>query len=268
MTMTSNLTAETDEVLVMDSVTKEFTMGGILSRKKHRAVDDVSLTLRKNQVLGLVGESGSGKSTIGRIAIGLLSPTEGSVAVLDQDLDMMSTKELRSYRKNMQMIFQDSSNSLNPRMTLQELLEEPMRVQGLSDRDERSRRARRLADEVSLAESWLTRLPHEFSGGQRQRISIARALALEPTIIVADEPVSALDVSVQATVLNLLKDIQEERELAMIFVSHDMAVVEFMADDVAVLYKGALVEQGPAKRIFAKPEEEYTKKLLAAAPSL
>lgn len=268
MTMTSNLTAETDEVLVMDSVTKEFTMGGILSRKKHRAVDDVSLTLRKNQVLGLVGESGSGKSTIGRIAIGLLSPTEGSVAVLDQDLDTMSTKELRSYRKNMQMIFQDSSNSLNPRMTLQELLEEPMRVQGLYDRDERSRRARRLADEVSLAESWLTRLPHEFSGGQRQRISIARALALEPTIIVADEPVSALDVSVQATVLNLLKDIQEERELAMIFVSHDMAVVEFMADDVAVLYKGALVEQGPAKRIFAKPEEEYTKKLLAAAPSL
>ena len=266
--MTSNLTAETDEVLVIDSVTKEFTMGGILSRKKHRAVDDVSLTLRKNQVLGLVGESGSGKSTIGRIAIGLLSPTEGSVAVLDQDLDMMSTKELRSYRKNMQMIFQDSSNSLNPRMTLQELLEEPMRVQGLYDRDERSRRARRLADEVSLAESWLTRLPHEFSGGQRQRISIARALALEPTIIVADEPVSALDVSVQATVLNLLKDIQEERELAMIFVSHDMAVVEFMADDVAVLYKGALVEQGPAKRIFAKPEEEYTKKLLAAAPSL
>ena len=243
-------------------------MGGILSRKKHRAVDDVSLTLRKNQVLGLVGESGSGKSTIGRIAIGLLSPTEGSVAVLDQDLDMMSTKELRSYRKNMQMIFQDSSNSLNPRMTLQELLEEPMRVQGLYDRDERSRRARRLADEVSLAESWLTRLPHEFSGGQRQRISIARALALEPAIIVADEPVSALDVSVQATVLNLLKDIQEERELAMIFVSHDMAVVEFMADDVAVLYKGALVEQGPAKRIFAKPEEEYTKKLLAAAPSL
>ncbi|MCR8669572.1 ATP-binding cassette domain-containing protein [Agrococcus sp. HG114] len=259
---------EREPVLALEHVTKTFAMGGVLRRRAHTAVDDVSFTLGRNQVLGLVGESGSGKSTIGRIAIGLIRPTSGSVRVLGEDITRMRGAGLRRYRRKMQMIFQDSSNSLNPRMTLLELLMEPMRVQGLHSPKEREQRARRLADEVSLAERWLGRLPHEFSGGQRQRISIARALALEPELIVADEPVSALDVSVQATVLNLLKDIQQERQLATLFISHDMAVVEFMCDSVAVLNRGAIVERGATREVFADPQHDYTRTLLDAAPSL
>jgi ABC-type glutathione transport system ATPase component len=258
----------TQQVLNLEHVTKRFATGGLFGKRVHRAVDDVSLTLDENRVVGLVGESGSGKSTVGRIAVGLIRPSEGSVTVLGNDISRMSKRELRRYRRRMQMIFQDSSNSLNPRMTLLDLLTEPMRVQGLYSRGEREQRARKLADEVSLAHAWLGRLPHEFSGGQRQRISIARALALEPELIVADEPVSALDVSVQATVLNLLKDIQQNRRLAMLFVSHDMAVVQFMSDTVAVLHNGVVVEHGPADELFANPQHEYTRTLLAAAPSL
>ncbi|WP_430592195.1 ATP-binding cassette domain-containing protein [Humidisolicoccus flavus] len=255
-------------VLELTDVTKRFDLGGIVRKRSYLAVDNVSLELHENRVLGIVGESGSGKSTIGRIAIGLIRPTTGTVRVLGTDLASLSKSDLRKFRSNMQMIFQDSSNSLNPRMTLLELLQEPMRVGGLYDRAERERRARKIADEVALASSWLDRLPHEFSGGQRQRISIARALALEPELIVADEPVSALDVSVQATVLNLLKDIQRDRKLAMVFVSHDMAVVEFMSDEVAVLHNGAVVEAGVADDIFAHPQQDYTKALLNAVPKL
>lgn len=268
MTDSTQTPAAADTVLSLDHVTKTFAMGGVLRKRAHTAVDDVSLTLGRNQVLGLVGESGSGKSTIGRIAIGLIRPTAGAVRVLGEDITGMRGQALRRYRRKMQMIFQDSSNSLNPRMTLLELLTEPMRVQGLHTAKERERRARTLADEVSLAEGWLGRLPHEFSGGQRQRISIARALALEPELIVADEPVSALDVSVQATVLNLLKDVQQERQLATLFISHDMAVVEFMCDSVAVLHDGAVVERGTTAEVFARPADEYTKTLLDAAPRL
>jgi ABC-type glutathione transport system ATPase component len=256
------------EVLRLSNVTKEFQLGGTLQKTKHTAVKNASLTVERNQVLGLVGESGSGKSTLGRIAIGLIKPTSGSVTVLGEDIAALTPEELRLYRRKMQMIFQDSSNSLNPRMTLQELLEEPFRVQNLYSPADRRQRARALADEVQLAESWLGRLAHEFSGGQRQRISIARGLALEPELIVADEPVSALDVSVQARVLNLLKDIREARNLSMIFVSHDMAVVEFMSDQVAVLYQGEIVESGPAGRIFSQPSNPYTRILLESAPSL
>lgn len=255
-------------VLELRDVNKTFRMGGMFTRRDHAAVKDVSLTLQRQQVLGLVGESGSGKSTLGRIAIGLIKPTSGHINVLGQDITTMPAASMRTFRRSMQMIFQDSSNSLNPRFTLQELLEEPMRVQGLFTPAERRDRARKLADEVQLANSWLTRLPHEFSGGQRQRISIARALALEPEIIVADEPVSALDVSVQAHVLNLLKDIQENRKLSMVFISHDMAVVEFMCDDVAVLYNGSLVEHASAKKLFGAPQNEYTKTLLASSPHI
>lgn len=256
------------EVLRMSGVSKEFVLGGLFRKTRHTAVKSASLTLARNQVLGLVGESGSGKSTLGRIAIGLIKPTSGEVTVLGQDIAKLRPEELRLYRRKMQMIFQDSSNSLNPRMTLQELLEEPFRVQNLYTPAERRKRAQALADEVQLAESWLGRLAHEFSGGQRQRISIARGLALEPDLIVADEPVSALDVSVQATVLNLLKDIQEARHLSMIFVSHDMAVVEFMSDQVAVLYQGEIVESGPAAGVFANPSSAYTRTLMESAPSL
>jgi peptide/nickel transport system ATP-binding protein len=257
-----------EDVLQLSGVTKEFQLGGTFRKTKHTAVKNASLTVGRNQILGLVGESGSGKSTLGRIAIGLIKPTSGSVSVLGQDIFAMKPPALRLYRRKMQMIFQDSSNSLNPRMTLQELLEEPYRVQNLYSPADRHQRARALADEVQLAESWLGRLPHEFSGGQRQRISIARGLALEPELIVADEPVSALDVSVQARVLNLLKDIQEARNLSMIFVSHDMAVVEFMSDQVAVLYQGEIVESGPAVKVFGQPSKPYTQVLLESTPSL
>lgn len=255
-------------VLSMSAVSKDFKFGSLVKRSVHHAVKSVDLTLQGREILGLVGESGSGKSTVGRMAIGLAKPTSGKVTVLGDDLSLLSKTEMRQKRRTMQMIFQDSSNSLNPRMSLNELLCEPLRVQGLYTPEERGKRAASLADEVQLARKWLERRPHEFSGGQRQRISIARALALEPELIVADEPVSALDVSVQATVLNLLKDIQEERKLSMVFISHDMAVVEFMSDNVAVLYNGGVVEYGPADSLFARPQNEYTKVLLASSPSL
>lgn len=255
-------------VLSMSAVSKDFKFGSFIKRSVHQAVKSVDLTLQGREILGLVGESGSGKSTVGRMAIGLARPTSGKVTVLGDDLSLLSKTEMRLKRRTMQMIFQDSSNSLNPRMSLNELLCEPLRVQGLYTPEERGKRAASLADEVQLARKWLERRPHEFSGGQRQRISIARALALEPELIVADEPVSALDVSVQATVLNLLKDIQEERKLSMVFISHDMAVVEFMSDNVAVLYNGSVVEYGPAHALFANPQNEYTKVLLASTPSL
>jgi ABC-type glutathione transport system ATPase component len=257
-----------EPVLRMSGVTKEFRLGGMLRRTAHTAVRDVSLDVRRDEVLGLVGESGSGKSTLGRMAIGLIRPTSGGVTVLGRDILSMPRAELRAYRRRMQMVFQDSSNSLNPRMTLAELLEEPYRVQGLYTPAERSARARAVADEVGLAREWMGRLPHEFSGGQRQRVSIARALALEPELIVADEPVSALDVSVQARVLNLLKDIQQARSLSMLFVSHDMAVVEFMCDRVAVLEQGAVVETGPVSRVLSDPAHDYTRTLLDAVPRL
>lgn len=255
-------------VLTMDTVSKDFNVGSLFARKVHHAVIEVSLNLGPTEILGLVGESGSGKSTLGRMAVGLIKPTSGSIQVLGKDLAGLSARDLRSHRRRMQMIFQDSSNSLNPRMTLADLLMEPLRVQGIYTPADRRSRAEALADEVELARAWLDRLPHEFSGGQRQRISIARALALEPSVIVADEPVSALDVSVQARVLNLLKDIQAERELAMVFISHDMAVVEFMSESMVVLYQGEVVEQGQAGDIFANPQAEYTRTLLAATPTL
>lgn len=260
--------AQGDLLLELTDVSKEFKLGGVFKRTKHVAVDNVSLSVKRNQVVGLVGESGSGKSTLGRIAIGLIKPTSGSVQVMGQDIFALGKEELRLYRRKMQMIFQDSSNSLNPRMSLQELIEEPMRVQNLYSAEERRLRARALADEVQLAESWLGRHAHELSGGQRQRISIARGLALEPELIVADEPVSALDVSVQARVLNLLKDIQESRSLSMIFVSHDMAVVEFMSDQVVVLCDGKIMENGSAEDVFSNPKSAYTRTLLDSSPSL
>ncbi|MFD4636313.1 ATP-binding cassette domain-containing protein [Lentzea sp. NPDC058436] len=255
-------------VLDLDAVGKDFSSGPFFARRRTAAVTEVSLQVRTGETVGLVGESGSGKSTLGRLAVGLLSPDRGQVTVRGQSLDSLPPKKMRPFRRTMQMVFQDSSNSLNPRMTLEDLLVEPFRAQDLHIRPERRRRAAALADEVGLARGGLGRLPHEFSGGQRQRISIARALALEPELLVADEPVSALDVSVQAQILNLFKDIQQARGFAMLFVSHDMAVVEFISDQVAVMRAGALVEFGSRDDIFDSPREAYTRTLLDAAPTL
>ncbi|NDL55804.1 ATP-binding cassette domain-containing protein [Phytoactinopolyspora mesophila] len=258
----------TAPALQLEHVSKDFRFGSLFSRAVHHAVVDVNLHLERCHVLGVVGESGSGKSTLGRIAVGLIPPTSGTVTVAGERLDNLDAGALRRKRRQMQMIFQDSSSSLNPRMTLQDLLMEPFRVQGLLTEPDRRRRASELADEVQLAQAFLPRMPHEFSGGQRQRISIARALALDPGLIVADEPVSALDVSVQAAILNLLKDIQEARDLSMLFISHDMAVIEFMSDDVAVIYQGRIVEHAACQEVFAKPRNDYTKLLLTSTPSL
>jgi peptide/nickel transport system ATP-binding protein len=232
-----------------------------------RAVDGVSLNVYRGQTLGLVGESGCGKTTIGRAIVRLTSITRGRVLFDDQDVAAISGKALLRWRRRLQMIFQDPYSSLNPRLTIESMLTEPMSVHGLgASRQDRRERAAALLREVGLEPAHLRRYPHEFSGGQRQRLSIARALAVEPEFIICDESVSALDVSVQAQVLNLLKDLQEQRGLTYIFISHDLSVVKFMADMMAVMNAGKIVEFGPSEAIYADPREDYTRRLIAAIP--
>jgi peptide/nickel transport system ATP-binding protein len=252
-------------VLRMEKVQKTYRVGPLGKKTTMYAAKDVDLIVRPNTVMGLVGESGSGKSTLGRLAIGLIRPTSGTIECVGANIVTLRGERLRKHRLRMQMIFQDSGSSLNPRMTLQELLEEPLVVQRQGNPAERQRRVKKVADEVGLSHRYLTRLPHEFSGGQRQRISIARALILEPEFIVADEPVSALDVSVQAQVLNILKDIQEDRGLSMLFISHDLSVVNFISDEVTVLLHGEVVERGNAGDIMRSPQNPYTQTLVNAA---
>lgn len=254
-----------EPTLMMQNVTKAYRVGRFGRRSSLLAVNMVNLKVEHNSVMGLVGESGSGKTTLGRMAVGLIVPTSGKIVCVGRDIATLKGEPLRKHRLHMQMIFQDSGSSLNPRMTLEELLIEPLFVQGQGTRSQRLDKACKLADEVGLSRSSLSRFPHEFSGGQRQRISIARALILEPEFIVADEPVSALDVSVQAQVLNLLKDIQESRGLSMLFISHDLAVVNFVSGQVTVLYRGSIVEQGEANAIMRSPQNEYTRSLVNAA---
>lgn len=217
--------------------------------------------------MGLIGESGSGKSTIGRMIVGLDRPSSGQLQVLGRDM-AAGVEDPRELKRRVQMIFQDSSSSLNPRMSLAELLTEPLRVNGLLRGRSMLDEAHHIGDQVQLAQSWMSRRPAEFSGGQRQRISIGRALALDPEVVVADEPVSALDVSVQARILNLLKDIQAERGLSLVFISHDMAVVEFMSDTMLIMKSGRAVEYGDAADILHSPQHEYTKQLISASPSI
>ncbi len=232
------------------------------------AVDGVSLRVGRGQTLGLVGESGCGKTTTGRAILRLIEPTGGSVTFLGRDFLALRGEELRQARRHIQVVFQDPYSSLNPRMTVGETLTEPMDVHGVGlDAAERRDRAASLLHEVGLSEDHLRRYPHEFSGGQRQRICIARALATEPSLVICDESVSALDVSVQAQVLNLLKDLQEKRGLAYIFISHDLSVVKFMSDTMIVMEKGRVVEAGPADEVYAHPREAYTQRLIAAIPN-
>ena len=236
--------------------------------KHFRAVDDISFNVYRGQTLGLVGESGCGKTTTGRAILRLIEPSGGSVFYNDVDLATLGSREMRKLRSSMQIIFQDPYGSLNPRMTIESIVTEPMVIQGIGKNGrERRERAAALLEEVGLSGAHLRRYPHEFSGGQRQRICIARAIAVEPEFIICDESVSALDVSVQAQVLNLLKDLQVNRGLTYIFISHDLSVVKFMADMMAVMNAGKIVEFGPSQAIYADPREEYTRRLINATPN-
>lgn len=231
-----------------------------------RAVDGISFHVARGETMALVGESGCGKSTSARLVLRLIEPTAGTIRFDGQDITSMTGEPLRALRKRMQIVFQDPFASLNPRMTVGETLEEPLIVHRLGDKAARRARIEELLGLVGLAAYHAQRYPHEFSGGQRQRIGIARALAVEPALIVCDEPVSALDVSVQAQVINLLKDLQRRLGLSYLFIAHDLAVVKHMADRVAVMYLGQIVEIGPAAALFAHPRHPYTRTLLAAIP--
>ncbi|PAD76938.1 MULTISPECIES: ABC transporter ATP-binding protein [Paenibacillus] len=231
-----------------------------------KAVDDISFSVMQGETFGLVGESGCGKSTTGRALLRLIEPTGGQVRFDGTELTALSAKELRMKRRDMQIVFQDPFSSLDPRHTVQRILEEPLIVHGIGDRQERQRMIRELTDVVGLAQSHLQRYPHQFSGGQRQRIGIARALSLRPKLIVADEPVSALDVSIQSQVINLLQDLQEEFGLTYLFIAHDLSVVKHISDRIAVMYLGRIVEIAEKDKLYSAPRHPYTQALLSAVP--
>jgi oligopeptide/dipeptide ABC transporter ATP-binding protein len=241
--------------------------GGFLSRRKLvRAVDGISFTIEKGKTLGLVGESGCGKTTTGRTILGLVPATAGSAMFDGVDLFRLRPKEWRRMRNKMQVIFQDPMSSLNPRMTIKDIVEEPLLVHGKSDRRQRRACVGELLERVGLSARYGSRYPHELSGGQRQRIGIARALASRPEFIVCDEPVSALDVSIQAQILNLLDDLQKEFNISYLFIAHNLAVVEHFADEVAVMYLGRIVEKAGRDALYDSPQHPYTKSLLSAVP--
>src|SRR5438309_2351643 len=231
-----------------------------------RAVDDVTLTIRRGETLGLVGESGCGKSTVGRTILRLYKPTSGRIVFDGQDISNLSDGELRPLRRRMQMVFQDPFASLNPRHSVGRIVAEPLRTHGLADRREAAARVRELLRIVGLPTDAAGRYPHEFSGGQRQRIGLARAIALNPDFIVADEPVSALDVSIQAQIINLLEQLQEEFDLTYLFIAHDLAVVRHISDRIAVMYLGWIVEISSAAELYENPLHPYTISLLSAVP--
>jgi oligopeptide/dipeptide ABC transporter ATP-binding protein len=232
-----------------------------------RAVEDVSFALNEGEVVGLVGESGSGKTTIGQAILRLINPTNGQIIFRSEDITHRRDTALRSYRRHAQPIFQDPYGSLNPRMNIEGILSEPLQAHGLlRGRNQRKQHAQHLLAQVGLPKDSLDRYPHQFSGGQRQRIAIARALALAPSLIVADEPVSALDVSIQAQIVNLLRALQREYQLAMLFIAHDLAVVEYISDRIIVLYLGRIMEIGPSRSLISSPKHPYTEALISAVP--
>jgi oligopeptide/dipeptide ABC transporter ATP-binding protein len=265
---TKNL-ADAPDLLVVEQLTKWFPVRkGLFSRTVGyvKAVDGVSFTIRKGETLGLVGESGCGKTTTGRALLRLIEPTSGSIFFEGKDVLALSKDELRKLRKEIQIIFQDPFSSLNPRLTVGEMLREVLEVHQLAEGGSARSAAEQLLDIVGLRKEYLNRYPHEFSGGQRQRVGIARALAVKPKFIVCDEPVSALDVSIQSQIINLLQDLQKEFGLTYLFIAHDLSVVEHISDRVAVMYLGKVVEIAECDELYASPKHPYTEALLSAVP--
>ncbi len=262
--------AKTANLVEITNLKKWFPIrGGILSRvvANVKAVNDVSFVVKKGEVLGLVGESGSGKTTVGRTLLRLIEPTEGSIVFDGQDITHLPKNQLRTYRRKMQIIFQDPFASLNPRMTVGDIIGEPLIIHNLETSSQaRTDRVADLLQTVGLNPEHVRRYPHEFSGGQRQRIGIARALAVSPEFIVADEPVSALDVSIQAQVVNLLQDLKDRLGLTVLFIAHDLAVVEYISDRIAVMYLGKVMELSTSKDLYRNPRHPYTEALLSAIP--
>ena len=255
-------------LLSLADVTKTYRARGLLSRSAApvQAVSEVSLDITAGQTLGIVGESGCGKSTLGRLVVGLEKPTAGEVRLRGTALASLPKADRRAARYDVQMMFQDPYAALNPRMTLASIIEEPLKAKGGLSRPERRSKVRQLAEETGLAVAQLDRYPRELSGGQRQRVGLARALATSPALIVADEPVSALDVSVRSQILNLMTALQAEHQLSYLMVSHDLTVIHYLADSIAVMYLGRIVESGPPAEIFRAPAHHYTRALIDAVP--
>jgi oligopeptide transport system ATP-binding protein len=271
MTQATTITPATDPTLKsalvrVENLVKHFPTGGAFGRQVVHAVDDVSLAIEPGETLGLVGESGCGKSTLGRVIVQLQPATSGHVFFKDQDLTTLRGEKLRRIRQQVQMIFQDPYASLNPRMTVGDIVAEPLRNFRIARGRKAEQRVQEVLRVVGLNPNFVNRYPHEFSGGQRQRIGIARALVLNPTFMVADEPVSALDVSIQAQIVNLMEDLQEQFKLTYLFIAHELAVVRHISDRIAVMYLGKIVEVGPSDSIRYKPLHPYTKVLQSSVP--
>ncbi len=258
-----------EPVIRVEHLKKSFRVKGSFLEKKQyvRAVNDVSFSIEKGETLGIVGESGCGKSTLGRTILKIYQPEEGHIYFEGTDLTDLSEKQMHPYRKKMQMIFQDPYASLNPRFTVGEMIAEPMEIYRMYGRKERMERVRELMEVVGLKPDHIQRYPHEFSGGQRQRIGIARTLALNPEFIVCDEPFSALDVSIQAQIINLLEKIQDEQKISYIVVAHNLNAVRHISHNIGVMYLGRLVEIGPAAKIYSEPLHPYTKALISSIPA-
>ena len=260
------MSAAPNRVLQLNGIGKTYRVRGHAGASQLRALDDLSLSVDRQQIVGIVGESGCGKSTLARIIIRLESPTDGAMLFEGTDIHALSRADLLAYRRRVQLVFQDPYSALAPRMSAEDAIEEPLKIHKVGNAAERKQQVAKLLDLVGLARGLGSRYPHQLSGGQRQRVNIARALALDPSLLILDEPVSSLDVSIQAQVLNLLRDLQRELGLTYLFISHDLRVVNYLCDVVAVMYLGRIVEYGPLQAIFEQPRHPYTLALLLSIP--